>query len=231
MPRSARLLVLALAALSFAASAVLGVTTLRASVATPVDARPSTLGAHQAVAPSPVAVARPVQRRTPARVVAKVVRKPVAAPRKSRLAPVAAAPRVRRPSLTPRQLMLQAIDRLPGYRAGDGRFILKPGLSNWGIADLTNGVVYISPKVPAKRMYDVVAHEWSHVLSMKAYDSGVHAALAALNDYFGGSDLTGAERAADCMALELGATWTHYTSCTKPSWRTGARRLLAGQAV
>ncbi len=237
MARSARLLILTLAVLALAASAALSVTTMKASGATPVDARPSALAAHHAVAPSPVAisvavaVARKAAPKPPARAAAHKVRKPAAAPKVSRPAPVAAAPRVRRPAATPEQLMRRAINRLPNYRSGVAEFILKPGLSNWGIADLTNGIIYIAPRVPAKRMYDVVAHEWAHVLSMTAYDGDVQAALDAMNAYYGGSGLAGAEKAPDCMARELGATWTHYTSCSKASWRTGARRLLAGQAL
>ena len=126
--------------------------------------------------------------------------------------------------------MKRAIDRIPGYRDGDAVFILEAHQDHWGLAEL-HGTIYISARVPANRMYDVVSHEWSHVLSVRAYGGDVDAALAAMNHYFGGSGLTGAERAADCMARELGATWTHYTSCSKASWRAGARRLLARQQL
>jgi hypothetical protein len=135
------------------------------------------------------------------------------------------------PRLTPEQLMLQAVDRLPGFHTGDATFAITPGLDHWGLAELSSGAVYISPTVPTDRMYDVVAHEWSHVLSVKAYGGDVTAAMAAMNAYFGGSGLDGAERAADCMARLQGATWTHYTPCSNARWRDGARRLLARQPV
>jgi len=56
-------------------------------------------------------------------------------------------------------------------------------------------------------------------------------ATAAMNSYFGGSGLVGAERAADCMALRLGAAWTHYSSSDDAHWLAGADRLLQGQAL
>jgi hypothetical protein len=126
--------------------------------------------------------------------------------------------------------MMQAVNRIPGY-TGNAIWIVVPGLDHWGLADFTGGVVYISPRVPADRMYDVVAHEWSHVLSMQVYDEDVSTALNALNAHFGGTGTTGAERAADCMARLLGAQWTHYTPCNDSHWRADARKLLAHERL
>jgi hypothetical protein len=134
-------------------------------------------------------------------------------------------------SLTPQQRMMRAVARIPGYHTGDAVWAISSDWGHWGVADLYGGVAYISPTVPADRMYDVVAHEWSHLLMVKAYGGDVMAAIHAANSYFGGSDLTGSERAADCMARELGATWTHYTSCSDSHWRAGARRLLNRQRL
>ena len=125
----------------------------------------------------------------------------------------------------------RAVSRIPGYRTGDAVWSITPSFGHWGVADLYSGIVYLSPRVPADRVYDVVAHEWSHLLSVKAYDGDVSGALTAMNGYFGGSGLDGAERAADCMARELGATWTHYTPCNNSQWRAGARRLLAHERL
>ena len=136
---------------------------------------------------------------------------------------------VRHHSATPEERVMRAVRRIPGYRSGDAVWTITPSYGHWGVADLYSGVIYISPTVPADRVYDVVAHEWSHLLSVKAYGGDVTNALAAMNAYFGGSDLTGAERAADCMARVLGATWTHYTACTSSHWRDGARRLISRQ--
>jgi hypothetical protein len=52
-----------------------------------------------------------------------------------------------------------------------------------------------------------------------------------MNSWFGGSGLTGPERAADCMARQLGAQWTHYTSCQDAHWQAGARMLLNGRPL
>jgi len=138
---------------------------------------------------------------------------------------------VRRVHVSPYDRMMAAVGRIPGYRKGDATWVISSAYGHWGMADLGRGIVYISPGVPANRMYDVVAHEWSHVLSVKPYDFDAMAAVRAMNGYFGGSGLTGAERAADCMARILGATWTHYTPCSDQHWRAGARTLLARQRV
>ena len=169
---------------------------------------------------------------------AKAVAKPKPKPRvRKRVVHHAVAPRPRTvrhhtsTSLTPRQRMMRAVDRIPGYHTGDAVWAISSQWGHWGVADLYGGVAYISPSVPSSRMYDVVAHEWSHLLMVKAYGGDVMSALNDANKYFGGSDLTGAERAADCMARLLGATWTHYTSCSDSRWRDGARRLLNRQRL
>ena len=226
----------ALALLLAATTSALGAVAVAGAAPTsPAPARSSSVAAHEVVVPAPVAVASPAPKaKAKAKAKAKVV-----APAKPRVAPrrvTAVAPRpkavavVRTPTLTPAQLMQRAIDRLPDVRPGDVVFILKPGLDSWGLAEL-HGTVWISPRVPARRMYDVVAHEWSHVLSAKAYGGDVQLAVAEMNRYFGGTGITGAERAADCMARLLGATWTHYTSCSDSRWRAGAKRLLARQPL
>jgi hypothetical protein len=124
----------------------------------------------------------------------------------------------------------QAVARIPGYRPGDATWYLIAKDGYWGTTDWYHDVVYISPSVPARRIYDVVAHEWAHLLSVRAY-GGVGLATERMNAWFGGTGVTGAERAADCIARALGAGWTHYTSCTDPRWRLGAAQLLAGRQV
>jgi hypothetical protein len=124
-----------------------------------------------------------------------------------------------------------AVARIPGYTPADARWVVSDAYGSWGTADWYHAVVYISPRVPQARLYDVAVHEWSHLLSVRTYAGDVDQAVAAMNAYYGGSGLAGAERAADCMALLLGARWTHYTTCSTPGWRTGADRLLKGERL
>jgi hypothetical protein len=124
-----------------------------------------------------------------------------------------------------------AIGRIPGYQQGDAQWVTSSAFGSWGTADWYHGVVYISPRVPRTRLYDVAVHEWSHLLSVRPYSYNVDEAVSAMNGYFGGTGLVGAERAADCMALLLGARWTHYTSCSDAVWRAGAARLVKGQRL
>ncbi len=122
-----------------------------------------------------------------------------------------------------------AIARIPSYHTGDARWVVSSKYDYWGTADWYHDVLYVSPRVPVARLYDVAAHEWSHELSVLDYGGDVKKAKRAMNRYFGGHGLVGAERAADCMALQQGAVWTHYTTCRNLHWRSGARRLVNGK--
>ena len=142
---------------------------------------------------------------------------------------VAAHRPARRPTTWP--ALNRAIRRIPSYHHGAARWVVSGRYGHWGTADWYHDTLYISPTVPPSFLYDVVAHEWSHELSVLDYRGDVAAATRAMNRFFGGRGLTGAERAADCMARLQGATWTHYTSCTSHRWRVGAARLLHGRAL
>lgn len=207
---------------------VLGLSATRAAASPP-----RSVAAPVVVAPTPIAVVT-----APQPVVRKAAPKPVkkAVVRKKRVAP--RTPTVRRttarrttttarPQLTGRLLMLAAVARIPGYD-GSATWVMTDKYGSWGTADWYRGTAYISPRVPASKMFDVVSHEWAHLVSVKPYAS-VSDAMAGMNKVFGGSGLTGAERAADCMARKLGAAWTHYTSCGNSDWQAAAARLLAGQ--
>jgi hypothetical protein len=148
--------------------------------------------------------------------------------------PAPAKPRARRttaPAPSHEQLMARAISKIPSYRRGVATWSVRSDLDSWGLANLGTGAIMISTRVPASYMYDVVVHEWSHVLSVAAYDGDVRAAVDAMNKTFGGKNLTGVERAADCMSRLQGARWTHYTACSDPRWRAAARKLLAGERL
>src|SRR4051812_47312015 len=125
----------------------------------------------------------------------------------------------------------RAVARIPTYRAGTVRWIVSRAYAFWGTADWYHGVLYVSPDVPRSKLYDVAVHEWSHELSVLDYAGDVVAATKAMNGWFGGTGLTGPERAADCMSILQGATWTHYTTCTNTHWRAGARLLVSGQPL
>jgi hypothetical protein len=132
---------------------------------------------------------------------------------------------------TYRAALANAIARIPTYRSGTVRWEISRAYAFWGTADWYHAVLYVSPDVPRSKLYDVAVHEWSHELSVLDYAGDVARATDAMNGWFGGSGLTGAERAADCMSILQGATWTHYTTCTNAHWRAGARLLVAGQRL
>lgn len=124
-----------------------------------------------------------------------------------------------------------AIARIPTYRSGASRWTVSSKYDFWGTADWYHDVLYVDPSVPVDKLYDVAVHEWSHELSVLDYGGDVMAATRAMNANFGGTGLTGAERAADCMAILQGATWTHYTTCTNSAWRAAAALLVAGHTL
>ena len=171
---------------------------------------------------------------TSGRPVTAALRPPIPAARRT---PPARRPIVRRvvtshvTVTTPRQRLDAAVARIPGYGTSPVTWLLQANDGHWGTADWYRDVIWISPRVPSGRVYDVVVHEWSHVKSVRDYGGDVNLAVSEMNRYFGGSGLIGAERAADCMARLDGARWTHYTSCADSRWRAGAAQLLAGRRL
>lgn len=138
---------------------------------------------------------------------------------------IAAVPVPSRPTGEP--ALDAAIARLP-LAARSVRWVLSDAYGSWGTADWYHGTVYLATSIPSNRLFDVVAHEWSHLLSVQVYGGDVAVAVQQMNRYFGGTGFAGSEDAADCMARQLGAKWTHYTACDNAAWKSGAARLLRG---
>ena len=125
----------------------------------------------------------------------------------------------------------QAIARIPNYRPGVATWVVSGRYGHWGATDLSNGRIYISPNVPAFRVYDVASHEYAHALAAYDYGWNTRSADLAVSRWFGGGTPAARERAADCMAIAQGATWTNNTSCQNEHWREGSRVLLAAHRL
>jgi hypothetical protein len=125
----------------------------------------------------------------------------------------------------------QAIARIPNYRSGVATWLVTGRYGRWGATDLANGDIYLSPNIPTSKLYSVATHEYAHARAFYNYGWNQQAANLALNQWFGGGVVTARERAADCMAIAQGATWTNYTSCQNAHWRQGGRILLAGRRL
>jgi hypothetical protein len=138
------------------------------------------------------------------------------------------------PARTSWPALNRAIAQIPGYRDGIARWHVTSRYGHYGITDANQpgaANIYISPSVPQSRLYSVAAHEYGHAVVIANYGTGYGPYTEYSQDmvsWFGGDKVTGLERAADCIALRLGATWTNYTGCTDPRWKEGARILLAG---
>lgn len=124
-----------------------------------------------------------------------------------------------------------AISRIPGYRSSGITWTVTSRYGHYGTTDLATSDIYISPHVPVSLLDSVVRHEYAHVVTVRVYGGQWRVAKSALNAAFDGSGMTGAERAADCMARLMGASWTNYTSCSSSSWRRNAELLLAGRRI
>jgi hypothetical protein len=124
-----------------------------------------------------------------------------------------------------------AIARIPGYRSTGITWTVSSRYGHWGATDLATGWIYISPSVSPGLLDSVVRHEYAHILTVRAYAGDWRTAKQAANATFGGTDRMGVERAADCMARALGATFTQYTSCGRVDWQAAAGRLLAGRRL
>jgi len=152
--------------------------------------------------------------------------------------PAAAPGPVPRPAAAsgPRWPALEAaIGRIPGYAdAQPATWLVSGRYGHYGSTELSDQTITIAPTVPTRLLDSVVRHEWSHILQARAYGGDVPAMLGSLNAAFGGPGgrgVSGVERAADCMARQLGATWTHYTSCDDPDWQARAATLRAGRRL
>ena len=189
----------------------------------PVSTAPVALAARVTVHSGAAATPKPTHRRPAPHVVST----------RRAVTPVAHRTAAKRPvrAVSYTSALMAAVSRIPSYRAGTVRWVVSRAYAFWGTADWYNAVLYVSPDVPRSKLYDVAVHEWSHELSVLDYAGDVSAATSAMNAWFGGSGLTGPERAADCMSILQGATWTHYTTCTDAHWRAGARLLVAGKPL
>jgi hypothetical protein len=138
------------------------------------------------------------------------------------------------PARTSWPALNQAIAAIPGYRDGIARWHVTSRSGHYGITDANQpgaANIYISPTVPASKLYSVAAHEYGHAVVIANYGTGYGPYTQYSRDmvrWFGGTTVTGLERAADCIALRLGATWTNYTGCGDAHWQEGARILLRG---
>ena len=138
------------------------------------------------------------------------------------------------PARTSWAALNQAIARIPGYRDGIAHWHVTSRFGHYGITDANQpgaANIYISPNVPLSKLYSVAAHEYGHAVVIANYGTGYGPYTRYSRDmvaWFGGTTVTGLERAADCIALRLGATWTNYTGCGDAHSQEGARILLRG---
>ena len=178
------------------------------------------------------AARRAAQAKAEARAVARAEAAATAKARAARSAARATATAA--PARTSWPALNRAIAAIPGYRDGIARWHVTSRFGHYGITDANQpgaANIYISPTVPASKLYSVAAHEYGHAVVIANYGTGYGPYTRYSSDmvrWFGGTTVTGLERAADCIALRLGATWTNYTGCGDPHWQEGARILLRG---
>ena len=122
-----------------------------------------------------------------------------------------------------------AISRIPNLQPSIVHWVVEDR-GDWADTDLSTGTVYVAPRAPVNLLFSIVAHEYGHVLQGRIY-GGLDAAVAGLQPFYGYVGELAIERAADCMALLEGATWTNYTTCQNAAWRQDAAILLSGRRL
>jgi hypothetical protein len=194
----------------------------RSTSVRPASARP-TAAAPSPTTPKTPPATRPSGTRTrpPPRAKPKPVPRPAPPPTPTR--------RAKGPTGWP--ALDAAIARIPGYAPGGIRWSVTSRYGHWGATDLATSEIFISPAVNPDLLDSVVRHEYAHVVTVRVYGGDWRAAKSATNAAFGGSGRTGVERAADCMARAMGASWTQYTPCTRQDWRQLSHRLLSGRRL
>ena len=177
----------------------------------------------------PITATTPTTKRTSPRTSPSPTKKPTAS-RKS-VAPAKAPAGAAASGPTSWPALNAAISRIPGYVPGGIRWTVTSRYGHWGATDLATSHIYISPSVSTSLLDSVVRHEYAHVVTVRAYGGAWRTARSETNVAFGGTGATGVERAADCMARAMGASWTNYTTCSRKDWQRHARQLLAGHRL
>lgn len=116
-----------------------------------------------------------------------------------------------------------AVAQLPG--GGNGGVFHPygyPGRYSRASTDLNSCETWVNPMTASYELLDVVRHEYGHQLQCRAFGNSQALIVAA-----GG--MTGVERIADAVALQLGARITFYTGAPTDFEWAASERLLAGQ--
>ncbi|HET7661979.1 MAG TPA: hypothetical protein VFK66_16435, partial [Oryzihumus sp.] len=176
----------------------------------------------------PAPTTAPVRQPTPARTTRKPTPRPQPRPKPTLRTSSAPAPAAVAGVPT---ALRNAVGRIPAYRPGVvSAWVWSDRYGHYGATNLATREVTISPRVPSSILYSVVVHEYSHALAIWVYGSSASADVALMRT-FGGSAAMARERAADCMAIVQGATWTNYTSCGSGAWRQAAWVLVSGRRL
>lgn len=122
----------------------------------------------------------------------------------------------------------RAIATIPSYRRGVATWVVDNAYGHYGATNLATRQIHIARTVPTSRLFSVAAHEYGHALTAVNYAGNEAAANAGLARYFRSGTTMNREYAADCMAILMGARWTHYTRCGNARWRFAAATLLHG---
>jgi hypothetical protein len=125
-----------------------------------------------------------------------------------------------------------AIARIPNYRRGVvTAWIVGNPYGHLGTTNLRTRQIYMSRVVPPSRLYSVVAHEYAHALSVVNYAGELGRLDAGLAKHFRAGKKLNREYVADCMARQLGASWTYYIGCSDRRWRAAATTMLRGRRL
>jgi hypothetical protein len=110
-------------------------------------------------------------------------------------------------------------------------WVVDNAYGHYGATNLSTRQIHIARSVPPSRLFSVAAHEYAHALTAALYGGSERATNVALARYFRSGTTMNREYSADCMAVLMGARWTHYTRCGNARWRFAASTLLRGRRL
>lgn len=126
------------------------------------------------------------------------------------------------------------IKRLLNYYGCSGTTVKINGAtlgSSWGVALVDKNTVHIKSGLNNTNLTYVVAHECAHMLQYRAYAGDFSKLMSDMNRIYGGKDLAGLERNADCITKSWKIKVYSYTNSCSGARNKAALAVASGKTA